>query len=71
MKTFEEIFTYDRLLKSFEECKHGQMWKGSVIDFDTNYAEKLMRLEEIILNGSYTPYPDNINFINERGRNIC
>ena len=68
MKTFEEIFTYDRLLKSFEECKHGQMWKGSVIDFDTNYAEKLMRLEEIILNGSYTPYPDNINFINERGK---
>ena len=68
MKTIEEIFTYDRLLKSFKECKRGQMWKSSVIHYNANYAEKLMCLEADLVNGTYKPYPDNVNYIHERGK---
>lgn len=68
IKTFEEIFTYDRLYQSFLECKKAQSWKGSVIDFQTNYAENLMNLEESIQNGTYHSFPDNITYIHERGK---
>lgn len=68
MKTVEEIFTYNRLYKSFSECKKGTMWKGSVVDFNTNYVENLWELQKEICEGRYTPYPDNINYINERGK---
>lgn len=68
MKTFEEIFTYDRLLRSFKECRKGQLWKGSVIDFQMNYAEKLMELERELREGTYQALPDNITYIHERGK---
>lgn len=68
MKTVEEIFTYQRLYQSLKECKRGTMWKGSVIDFCTNYVENLWDLQEEICAGTYRPLPDNINYINERGK---
>lgn len=68
MKTIEEIFTYDRLLQSFKECRKGQLWKGSVIDFQMNYAEKLMELERGLHDGTYHALPDNITYIYERGK---
>ena len=68
MQKVEEIFTYNRLYKSFKECKKGTMWKGSVIDFNANYVENLWTLQEEICEGRYQPYPDNINYINERGK---
>lgn len=68
MKSFEEIFTYERLYKSFMECKKGQMWKGSVIDFNANYAENLLKLEKRLQDGTYQALPDNITFICERGK---
>lgn len=66
--SFENIFTYERLLRSFNECKKGQLWKGNVIDFNANYVEKITKLEQSILDGTYEPFPDNINYIHERGK---
>lgn len=68
MKSFEEIFTYERLYQSFTECKKGQMWKSSVIEFNANYAERLLKLEQLLQGGTYQALPDNITFIHERGK---
>ena len=48
MKTVEEIFTYERLYKSFCDCKAGHMWKSSVIAFEMGYVGRLLKLEEEI-----------------------
>ena len=44
------------------------MWKGSVISFQTNCAENLLKLEAKIHSGEYKALPDNITYINERGK---
>ena len=68
MKSFEDIFTYDNLYHSFLECRKSQNWKDSVTRFSTNYAEELYLLEQQILDGTYSAYPDRITTINERGK---
>ena len=52
VKAFEEVFTYDRLYKSFCECRKGQMWKGSVISLNANYVEELLKLETELQDGT-------------------
>lgn len=68
MNKFEELFTYDNLYHSFLQCRMNQNWKDSTIRFSQNYVEELCKLEQEILNGTYTSKPPMIAQIHERGK---
>lgn len=53
----ENIIGYDALYESMYKCKCGVAWKDSVASFVINSAERIMKLEEELKDGSYKMRP--------------
>lgn len=51
------IIGYDALYESMYKCKCGVAWKDSVASFVINSAERIMKLEEELKDGSYQMRP--------------
>ena len=50
---FEEIFSYQSLLKSWLEFRNGKKKKSDVADFSLNLSHNIFDLKEEVISGSY------------------
>ena len=49
----EEIIEYDSLWESGMKCKHGVLWKPSVMHFNLNAVEEVYRMEKKLKDGTW------------------
>jgi retron-type reverse transcriptase len=64
----EDIFTYQNLKSSANECKSGTMWKDSTVNFMIADSEKCIELRNLILGEEYQPLPYHRFLVCERGK---
>lgn len=53
--TLEDSFSFESLYESMLKCKKGKLWKASVARFHLHGVEEVLKLEEKLNNGTYTP----------------
>ena len=68
MLTFEEVFTFDNLLASAEECCNGVRWKASTQNFEAKMLMWVSNLHRQLMSGKYRSRGFNRFTICERGK---
>lgn len=53
---YEEIISFESLYEAYQKCKRGVMWKDSVVHFDLNATQELLKLHEELTSGTYKPH---------------
>lgn len=67
-KTFEEVFTFENLYKSYERCCKGVNWKTSTKNYRLRAMQNVAQTYIKLHNGTYKSKPFAKFTINERGK---